>query len=941
MKDKLYREAEKKFLSLKESASNKGISLPVEEDKLRHVLMFSNFVYKVLMKDPEILVDLVQSKDLTKSYEKEEYKNKLSKLDLEEDEKVLTKEIRNIRKREMVRIAWRDLTEESDTISTIKELSFFAEACIDKSVELFYKIYSKKYGTPIGAKTNQPQQLVVIGLGKLGGEELNFSSDIDIMFSYPEAGSTYSKVSNEEFFSLIARKIIRFLSEPTEDGFVFRVDTRLRPFGKSGAIVMGFDAMEDYYQSYGREWERYALIKARIVGGDRKRGEELLSRLRPFVYRRYLDYTVFDSLREMKQRIMNEAARLSILDNIKIGPGGIREIEFFVQVFQLIRGGIEPELQVQSLLKAIEILKRKSYVPEKVCDRLKEAYIFLRKLENRIQEYNDLQSHSIPYDPIQRLRIALSMGYESWDEFFNQLLDHTRYVHDQFEQLLAPKPSLKIRSDPLYSIFDKDEDEVKEMLLSMGFSDAQSIARIILDLKESSSFKVMHPKAVDILKRLMAAILKRLSKEENAKEVLLRLTSLIKNILLRTSYLSLMLENPAVVDHLIRLAKESSWIISFVSKFPVLLDELIDPRNLYTPPTREDLEKDKEYRLSLADPDDPESQMIQLSLLRNTNTLRVAASDITGVISVKDVSSYLTNIAEVVLEAAMAFAWKNCQKKSSIKHIAEGKGFCIIGYGKLGGRELSYSSDLDLIFLHCGKSPDEMSFYTKVAQQIIYLLTTHTIMGKAYEVDTRLRPDGSSGVLAVSVESFREYQIKRAWTWEHQALLRARPVCGDKNISEEFEEIRYEVLTKQRDPKKLFKEVWDMRQKLISQLSRKVAGLFHLKNDPGGLIDIEFIIQFLTLLHASSYPELIKWRAHLHFLNELERLGLINKDDASLLKTAYIEMRYTMHRLSLQEEKPLVKEVRFKEMREKVLNIWERLSKDFLSTNDSDKDQVR
>ncbi len=940
MRDQLYKEAEQRVISLIKSASSKGIALPVEEDKLRHVFMLSNFVSKVLIKEPEILLDLVQSGDLLRDYEKDEYKDKLSRLDSEEDEKVIVKKIRAIRKREMVRIAWRDLTGESDTIRIMKELSLFAEACIDRSVELFYSTYSRRYGTPIGAKSNLPQQLVVIGLGKLGGEELNFSSDIDIMFSYPESGSTYSKLSNEEFFSLVARKVIRFLSEPTEDGFVFRVDTRLRPFGKSGAIVINFDAMEDYYQSYGREWERYALVKARIVGGDRKKGEELLSRLRPFVYRRYLDYTVFDALREMKQRITEEASQLSILDNIKIGPGGIREIEFFIQVFQLTRGGIDPELQVQSLLSAIDVLKRKSYVPEEICDRLKDAYIFLRRLENRIQEYEDLQSHTISSDPAQRLRIAIGMGYKSWEEFYDQLLEHTSYVHSQFEQLLAPKHGLKAESDPLYFILDKDEDEIKEVLFSMGFSDVQDIARIIIDLKGFPSMKIITPKARDILKKLIAVILRKLSKDEKAKEVLLRLSSLIKNILLRTNYLSLMLENPNVIDHLIRLAKESSWIISFVSKFPVLLDELIDPRNLYTPPTRKDLEKDMEYRLAMADPDDLESQMIQLSLLRHTNILRVAASDIAGIISVKEVSSHLTDIAEVVLKAAMKLAWKNCQKKMALEHIEEGKGFCIIGYGKLGGRELSYSSDLDLIFLHCGETADQISFYTKVAQQIISLLTTHTMMGKAYEVDTRLRPDGSLGILAVNVRSFRDYEMKRAWTWEHQALLRARPVCGDNNIAEEFEKIRYEVLTKQRDEKELFKEVWKMRQKVISQLSKKIPGIFHIKNDPGGLIDIEFIIQYLTLLYAPSYPELLKWRAHIHFLNELEKFGLIDKDDASLLKSAYIKMRYTMHRLALQEAKPVVEEGQFRDIRTKILDMWKELSKDLLSTQDPDKNQI-
>ena len=919
------REAESRYRTLVESAKRKDIPVEelIEEERIKHILPLSDFIFRVITKEPEILLDLIESSDLFRDYSEGEYKERIRKgLENKENRRMLEKEIRKIRKREMVRIAWRDIEGRADTVKTMKELSLFADACIDAAVEIFYSIYSKRYGTPIGESSHLPQQLIVIGLGKLGGNELNFSSDIDIMFAYPEQGKTYSDITNDEFFSRVSLDIVKFLSEYTEDGFVFRVDTRLRPFGKSGSMVMNFDALEEYYQTYGREWERYALIKARIVGGDIERGEELLNRLKPFVYRRYLDYTVFDSIRDMKHKIMEEERWISILDNIKIGPGGIREIEFFVQVFQLLRGGIDPDLQVQNLLNALDVLEKKEYVPSDICKRFKDAYLFLRKLENRLQEYDDLQTHTIPKDEGRRLKIAISMGCRNWDEFYEYLLYHTSFVHNQFKDLLKSKHK---GTEKFYLVWEIDDSERrKELLNSLGFLKAEKIDSIISDLRDLPKIRHMGTRGRSLLKEVISAILERLLKEKEAAEILKRLSSLIKNISLRTNYLSLMLENPSVIDHLIRLAKESSWIISFVARYPVLLDELIDPRTLYTPPTREELEKEMKYRLENLDLDDKEVQMIQLALLRYTNMLRVAASDITGVISVMDVSTYLTDIAEVVLNASMILAWRNIQKKIKSAPGPEGRGFCIIGYGKLGGRELSYSSDLDLVFLYSPDSSDS-TFYIKVSQEIIRLLTTYTIMGRAYEVDTRLRPDGSSGVLAVNIDSYREYQINRAWTWEHQALLRARPICGDEPLKAQFEKVRYEVLTKKREKEKLFNEVWEMRQKIMSQLSKNRPGLFHIKNDPGGIIDIEFLIQYLVLLYASSFPQLIKWRAHIYFLEELKKVEVIKEEDAKFLKDTYIKMRYTIHKLSLQEKMPIVEEDQFKEVRKKVIDMWDKV----------------
>ncbi len=923
----LLEEVENKYHAFVSSAREKKIDLPLDNElikNLKKVFILSDFISKNIIKNPSILVDIL--KDIRETYNKNTYAAKLNKiLENEEDKLELAKKLRFIRTKEMIRIAWRDLLEIGNIHEIMYELSCFADVCINKSIEIFYSLYSKKFGIPIGFKSKCPQKLVVIALGKLGGKELNFSSDIDIMFAYPETGFTkHRSISNDEFFSYICRNIIAILSEYTSEGFVFRVDTRLRPFGKSGPIVMNFDAIEEYYQIHGREWERYALIKARIAAGDKNEGEKLLNRLNPFVYRKYLDFTTFESLREMKLRIMSEIKHTSILDDIKMGPGGIREIEFFVQVFQLIRGGIDQELQTPHLLNAINILKTKSYLPANVCDTLLEAYIFLRKLENRLQEYNDLQTHKLPKFHIDRLRLAISMGFSNWKKFYECLMDYTSSVHLYFDQLLAPRDKKTEKKDVFFFAWETEDNNIrKKTLISAGIDKAEEISNIIADFKDSPLTRNLGAKGRNFLSKLFPIILKKALYKKDPIIVLNRLIELIKKIQSRTNYLSLMVENPQVIDHLMKFAEESSWIISFVAKNPALLDELIDPRNLYTPPTRNELEQEMQNRLNNINPDDLESQMIQMCLFRQTNTLRVAAADITGAISVTEVSTYLTEIAEVLLDATMKLAWSHSLKKLKIKNISVGTGFCIIGYGKLGGRELGYNSDLDIVFLHAG---DKNDFYIKVAQNIIYILTTYTMMGKAYEVDTRLRPDGSSGILAVSINAFREYQEERAWTWEHQALLRARPICGDKNLMNEFLKTRYTVLSRKRDKNKLLKEILDMRNKIITQLSKKIPEFFHLKYDPGGIIDIEFFIQYMVLLNAHLYPELLKWTSHIHFLNELIRLNLIEKKEAEFLKNAYLEIRYTIHRLSLQESSLLVKDKKINEIKNKIIHFWKKIN---------------
>ncbi len=882
----LKEEAEERYKVLKKIAGES-----IDKEKLKKIILLSDFVFNTILNYPSSL-EVIDEK-IKKRFGKEDYIRRIGDC-IEEEIGEFKKRLRRQRNKELLRIAWKDIVEGCDVFEVMKELSAFADACILRTMEYTYRMYSHRFGSP----AEKAQTLTVIALGKLGGEELNFSSDIDIMFAYPEEGVTYSKITNSEFFSYMAQSIINILSEHTEDGFVFRVDTRLRPFGESGPIVMNFDEMEDYYYTYGREWERYALIKARVIGGN----EEIIHRIRKFVYRKYLDYGVFEALREMKEKIESETKDMSIDEDIKLGPGGIREIEFFVQVFQLLRGGIDPELQTPSLLKAISVLGEKGYLDKKICSGLISAYRFFRRLENRIQQYKDLQTHRLPKERKERIKLAFSMGFEDWDSFFKTLLYWSSFVRKNFSQLLGKKEKTE---DIFVSIWNTDEREKRKRLLS-SIGASKKVETIIDELKQT---RYLGQNAKRILDKLMPVVLKKIFKEE--ENVSLAISRIIKSIQTRTNYLSLLLENPSVIDHLIRLAKESSWIISFVSKNPALLDELIDPRTLYNPPRREELKRDINNRLKMIS--DLEDQIIQLCLFRQTNTLRVAAADIEGAISTVEVSSLLTQIAEVVLEKALEISMNKFGKKD---------GFCIIGYGKLGGRELGYNSDLDIVFIHT----EDPSSYIKVSQHILKLLTTYTVMGKVYEIDTRLRPDGSSGVLSVNISSFEKYQLERAWTWEHQALLRARGICGDKKVMKAFEDIRYKVLSKKREKGKLFEEVWDMKERIRKNLLKPVKGLFHIKYERGGIIDIEFLIQYLVLLNAHLFPEILKRRSHIHFIEELVRVSVMDKEDGIFLKNAYIELRSMLNRLSLQEKPFRVERERVCEIAEKVERLWEKYS---------------
>ncbi|MFW6081199.1 MAG: bifunctional [glutamate--ammonia ligase]-adenylyl-L-tyrosine phosphorylase/[glutamate--ammonia-ligase] adenylyltransferase [Desulfosalsimonas sp.] len=941
------KQAGDRIEAFREALEYGGLEMPASpgEAEVRKVFAFSEYVARQCIRKPALFVDLAESGDLERLYTTGEYQRRVkAAAAAASDEAALSAGLRRLRHREMVRIAWRDLSGKADLFETMAELSEFADACVSEVVKFLHPLLSRRLGQPVDPE-GTPQQLVVFAMGKLGGNELNFSSDIDLMFAYPETGDTAGgekQVSNEEFFTRLARRLIDVIGKSTPEGFVFRVDTRLRPYGDAGPLVMSFDAMESYYQSLGREWERYALVKARVVAGDFDRGKEFLKRLRPFVYRRYLDYGTFESIRDMKRKIVREVARKGLENNIKHGYGGIREIEFFGQVFQLIRGGIDSAYTERSILKVLRVMYRDRGISRQVYEELVSAYTFLRNTENRLQMHDDMQTHTLPSDPEAFFRLAASMGFENGEEFLEKLRDHMSRVHFHFNELLTPEAgeneseSKKNLENVWFS--PDDEEQNREQLISSGFDEPDDVMRLLSDFRQKAGLGRDGNLAEDRINRLMPRVLSSAAETERPSVVLKRIMPLLDSILNRSCYISLLLENPGALGHLVQLAGISPWIVSFLSSHPLLLDELLDLRSLYAPLSRKDLAEELQQRLSRLPEDDPEYQMDEIRVFKQVNTFRIVAADVTGHLPLMKVSDRLTYLAETVLEKTLHLTWRQMVERYGRPSEVEGDpgeiGFAAVAYGKLGGYELGYSSDLDIVFLHTAKPGqttggrlrpiDNSEFFVRLGQRIIHFLSAPTAAGKLYEIDTRLRPSGNAGILVSRINAFEEYQRENDWVWEHQAVIKARPVVGDTGVASRFDRIRKEVIAMKRDPASLAESVLEMRSRMRKARAPKRKGSFDLKQDPGGIIDIEFLVQFLILCHGSDYEELRRWTDVVRQLNSLALCGIIADLEAHALKQAYLIYRYFVHRMNLQEKSAVLPENRFSELRRRVEEIWEK-----------------
>jgi glutamate-ammonia-ligase adenylyltransferase len=732
--------------------------------------------------------------------------------------------------------------------------------------------------------------------------------------------------------------LVNVLNQATADGFVYRVDMRLRPNGNSGPLALGFEAMEQYYQTHGREWERYALIKARVVAGDRAAGEKLLVRLRPFVYRKYLDYGAVEAIREMKVMINRELQRKGMPDNIKLGPGGIREIEFIGQAFQLIRAGRERDLQERSILSALHKLSERGHLVDQAANELAKAYVFLRNTENRLQMIADRQTHELPKDELDRLRLANAMGFEVWPQFEATLRRYMSTVQRHFDQVFAV-PQAGTRQDNNQGLFSVwlellDTGASHKLLTDKGFDKPNEVLSLLRELRAGPAYSAFSSEGRSRMDRLIPLLLAAAGSTDKPVNTLVQLIKLIEAIGRRSAYLVLLIENPDALLQLVRLCAASSWIASWISQHPVLLDELIDPASLYALATKETLSLELAERLRQVGDEDLETQMEVLREFRHGHILRIAAADVGPGLNPEQVSLQLAHIAEVVLQTSLELAYAALVKKHGEPKWKENESrkpdFAIIAYGKLGSIELGYGSDLDLIFLYDGEGSTTSGqrpitnevFFARLGQRIIHMLTTRTHAGLLYEADMRLRPSGKAGPLVTTLPAFSDYQHERAWTWEHQALVRARAFAGSRDLCQRFVAVRREILCQRREAEQLREDIRQMRARMESAQADHDPTLFDIKHDRGGIVDIEFMVQYWVLLLAADNPGLTEYTDNVSILGALADAGLLDAKRVQLLVEAYRCYLSTEHRLKLAERKPLIAHSELSGLPERVAVLW-------------------
>jgi glutamate-ammonia-ligase adenylyltransferase len=909
---------------------------------IQHVWASSEYVASQCVRKPRLLRALVESGALSQSAGEQWLEDDLTRLVQASSDDEAMARLREFRHRHMVRIAWRDIAGWAPLEETLRDLSQLAEVCIRFAYRFAYGALVARYGTPRSAESGAPQPLMIFAMGKLGGGELNYSSDIDLILLYPEEGETDGAraVDNAEFFLRLAQKIVQLLATPTVEGFVYRVDLRLRPFGDSGRVALSFAAFEHYLQQHGRDWERYAYVKARPLTALEHYSELYGDVIRPFVYRRYLDFGVFEALRDMKAMIAREVERRELKNNIKLGPGGIREIEFIVQAFQLIRGGSDRRLQERSLLQVLPLLDAQRLLGPEAVAELRAAYRFLRIVENRLQQWNDEQTHQLPDDPAARERLAFSMNATSWQALSAEIERQRECVATHFAQTIFG-PVVEGDGASRAPAFDleADEQERERALRAFGFKELAEIAEQLEQLRTSAYFRRQDETGRRRLRELLPRLLALIAQTANPAVALTRAIKILERIGGRTTYLALLNENGTALQRLVRLCAKSQFLTDQIAAQPLLLDELIDERLIEEPPTRAQFVADLAARRAAIRAEDPERQVELLSQFQSAAVFRVAVADLIAGLPLMKVSDRLTDIAELIVQEALELAWSQITARHGVPRCATTTGeahdpsMIVVAYGKLGGLELGYGSDLDLVFLHDsfgevqrtdGSQPVENTvFFQRLGQRLVHLLTVHTSAGRLYEVDTRLRPGGNRGLLVQSLNAFREYEFQEAWTWEHQSLLRARAVAGQEVLCAEFETARVEVLRKAVRRDDLREAVRKMRERMRENLSKAKPGQFDLKQDPGGVADLEFLVQFWMLKWADRYPEIVTFSDNIRQLESLASGNLVPQARVDFLVDTYRKYRHRLHRLSLDGAKNIVSADEFVEERRGMIEIWE------------------
>jgi [glutamine synthetase] adenylyltransferase / [glutamine synthetase]-adenylyl-L-tyrosine phosphorylase len=851
--------------------------------------------------------------------------------------------LRQWRRREMLRIAWRDIAGRAALTETLHAVSDLADGCIRAAAAAAQLHLQPIFGSARGS-SGASAGLIVLGMGKLGGRELNFSSDIDLVFLFSQPGQTDGPrvIDNEEYFNRLGRELIRLLDVRTADGFVFRVDMRLRPFGDSGPLVVSLASLEDYLQQHGRDWERYAWIKARPVIGAADYAAAYAEFVRPFVYRRYLDFGVFESLRSMKALIAREVSRHDLNEHLKLGSGGIREIEFIVQSMQLVRGGSDRRLQNAALLEALPLLADSKLISAPDIAELTDAYLVLRKAENALQMIRDEQTHTLPQDPLDRIRLGLNMGFADWPQALAAINSTRGRVAEQFAAVLfGGADSQRRHDDAGVDWLDSEGTKIADELANFGFPSGEinSVAASLESYRQAAPYRRLDEIGRRRIHLILARLLKSASTHAAPATVVQRVVRVLESIGTRSSYLALLKEQPAALDRLIEVCAISGFLARQIADFPLLLDELIDAKAFDELPSREGFRQSLAARTERIASDDPERQVEALRQFQKVAVFTVALADLTGRLPLMRVSDRLTDIAELIVQCCMDLAWQQITQTYGVPYCGEQEdalhpvSVAVAAYGKLGGLELGYASDLDLVFLHnstggvqhtAGERPlDNGVFFLRLGQRIVHLLTMHSAAGRLYEVDMRLRPNGKGGFLMTGLDAFERYQQKDAWTWEHQALLRARAVGGDTTLCAAFEAVRRRTLTSSVHRDTLRNDVLEMRLRMRKELSKSHAGQFDIKQDAGGIADIEFLVQYWVLAAAADHPELLTYSDNIRQLEGLAAVGVLDADSAHWLTQAYIGYRTVLHHLSLEAEgERVVAGAPYAETRKRVREIW-------------------
>ncbi|HEX7339994.1 MAG TPA: bifunctional [glutamate--ammonia ligase]-adenylyl-L-tyrosine phosphorylase/[glutamate--ammonia-ligase] adenylyltransferase [Rhodanobacteraceae bacterium] len=864
-------------------------------ERVQRTLVASDFAFDVFKRQPRLLGAVGLERLNTHA----DAAARIAALVLPEDEAGALLALRRFRHAEALRLVFRAVNELNTLADTLADTSVLYEVLLDKALAWAERATAARYGV-VRDEAGRQQRLVVLGFGKLGGGELNFSSDIDLVFAYAESGVSDGRRSLDasEYFARLGRQLVRLMAEPQANGIAARVDLRLRPFGTAGRIALPFAAMEQYYQREGRDWERYAWIKARPVAGDVAGGRDLLAMLRPFIYRRYLDYTAFAGLREMKALIDAEVARKDLSANLKLGPGGIREIEFVVQLEQLIRGGREPSLRVRGLLPALSACQARGFLPAVRATRLREAYLFLRRLENRVQMLRDAQTHDVPDEPLARTRLALGMGYADWAALEADLATHRTAVSEEFAAVLRPEggstadaPALDAA---LWRAAESGELDV-DALTAAGFDDAAALVDGLRQLPASAQVRAMSARGRARLHRLMPQLLAAAQATSAPGACLARLLRLVVAVARRSAYLALLEEQPQARRRLAELFADSAFLAECVIAQPLLLDDVLDPRIDQLPLKRTDVAAEITRAWAALDENDAEADLERLNELKASLAFRLGLAFRDGRANADATARRLAALAEAVVGAVLVLAERDLVARHG-RLPGTGLGFAILGYGSLGGRELGFASDLDLVFVYDGERARQTSdgarpldgarWYQRLAQRVMHWLDTPTRAGRLYEVDTRLRPDGSRSLLVTSLEAFATYEHERAWTWEHQALLRARVVAGDAQLGARLEAIRDEVLRMPREATKVGAEVARMRQRWRAERDRSDTTRLDLKQGPGALLDIEFLLQGLVLANAARVPALTLSGATPALVDACREAALLTAHQADALSRA-------------------------------------------------------